>query len=58
MAAIGSLAMLLRHSLGREEDAARVETALDRTLADGVLGADLGGDAGTAEIGDAVLARL
>ena len=38
MAAIGSLAMLLRHSLGREEDAARVETALDRTLADGVLG--------------------
>ena len=58
MAAIGSLAMLLRHSLGREEDAARVETALDRTLADGVLGADLGGDAGTAEIGDAMLARL
>lgn len=58
MAMILSLAMLLRHSLGREEDAARVETAVAKALEDGVLGADLGGAAGTAEIGDAVLARL
>jgi 3-isopropylmalate dehydrogenase len=58
MAMILSLAMLLRHSLGREEDAARVEAAVARTLADGVKGADLGGSAGTAAIGDAVLARL
>ena len=58
MAMILSLAMLLRHSLGREADAVRVESAVAKTLADGVLGADLGGNAGTTEIGDAVLARL
>jgi 3-isopropylmalate dehydrogenase len=58
MAMILSLAMMLRHSFGREEDAARVETAVARTLADGVKGADLGGAAGTREIGEAVLARL
>ena len=58
MATILSLAMLLRHSLGREEDAARVEAAVARTLADGIKGADLGGTAGTSEVGDAVMARL
>lgn len=58
MAMILSLAMLLRHSLGREADAARVEAAVSQALADGVRGGDLGGNAGTREIGDAVLARL
>ena len=58
MATILSLAMLLRHSLGREKDAARVEAAVARTLADGIKGADLGGTAGTSEVGDAVMARL
>jgi 3-isopropylmalate dehydrogenase len=58
MAMILSLAMMLRHSFGREAEAARVEAAVARTLADGVKGADLGGNAGTAAIGDAVLARL
>ena len=58
MAAILSAAMLLRHSLGREADAKRIESAVEKTLKDGVLGFDLGGSAGTAEIGDAVLARL
>lgn len=58
MAMILSLAMLLRHSLGLEAEAARVEAAVARTLADGILGKDLGGDAGTVAIGDAVLARL
>jgi 3-isopropylmalate dehydrogenase len=53
-----SLAMLLRHSVGREADAARVEAAVAQALADGVKGADLGGAAGTSAIGDAVLARL
>ena len=57
-AMILSLAMLLRHSLGREEDAARIEAAVAKVLDDGILGADLGGSAGTSEIGDAVLARL
>jgi 3-isopropylmalate dehydrogenase len=58
LAMILSLAMLLRHSLGLEAAAARVEAAVAKTLADGVRGADLGGSAGTREIGDAVLARL
>ncbi len=58
MAMILSAAMLLRHSFGREEDAARVESAVARALADGVLGGDLGGNAGTAEIGKAVIERL
>lgn len=58
MAMILSLAMLLRHSLGLEAQAARVESAVAQALADGVKGADLGGTHGTAAIGDAVVARL
>lgn len=58
MATILSLAELLRHSLGEEEQARRVEAAVAKALADGVMGGDLGGSAGTREIGDAVLARL
>jgi 3-isopropylmalate dehydrogenase len=58
MAMILSLAMLLRHALGQEDAAVRVEAAVAATLADGIKGADLGGTAGTVAIGDAVLARL
>lgn len=58
MAMILSLAMLLRHSLGLEAEAAKVEGAVASALADGVRGADLGGSDGTAAIGDAVAARL
>jgi 3-isopropylmalate dehydrogenase len=58
MATILSAAMMLRHSFRREEDAVRVERAVAATLADGVFGADLGGDAGTETIGKAVAARL
>ena len=58
MAAILSVAMLLRHSLGREADASRVEAAVAKALADGVRGRDIGGSAGCAEIGDAVIERL
>ncbi len=58
MATILSLAELLRHSLGEEALAARIEAAVAKTLGDGILGGDLGGTAGCAEIGDAVLARL
>jgi 3-isopropylmalate dehydrogenase len=58
LATILSAAMLLRHSFGREADAARIEAAVARALADGFLGADLGGSHGTAVIGDAVLERL
>ena len=58
LATILSLAMLLRHSLGREEEAVRVESAVSKTLEQRVFGADLGGTATTREIGDAVLANL
>lgn len=58
LAAILSLAMLLRHSLGREADAGRVERAVAQTLGDGVLGADLGGEASTDRIGAAVVSNL
>lgn len=58
MATILSAAMMLRHSFGREAEAARIEAAVAKALADGIKGGDLGGSHGTAEIGDAVLARL
>ncbi|GAO56690.1 MULTISPECIES: 3-isopropylmalate dehydrogenase [unclassified Novosphingobium] len=58
MATILSAAMLLRHSLGLAEQADRIERAVAAALEDGVFGRDLGGTAGTTEIGDAVLARL
>ncbi|WP_226018621.1 3-isopropylmalate dehydrogenase [Novosphingobium sp. FKTRR1] len=58
MATILSAAMLLRHSLGLADAADRIEAAVAATLEAGVLGRDLGGSAGTTEIGDAVLARL
>jgi len=58
LATILSAAMLLRHSLGQAAAADRIEAAVAATLHDGVLGRDLGGTSGTAEIGDAVVTRL
>ena len=58
MATILSAAMMLRHSFGLEEQAARIEAAVAKALAQGVRGGDLGGSAGTREIGDAVLQAL
>ncbi len=58
VAMILSAAMMLRHSLGAPEQAERVEKAVARTLADGVRARDLGGSAGTADVGDAVIRRL
>ncbi|MGB3740175.1 MAG: 3-isopropylmalate dehydrogenase [Pontixanthobacter sp.] len=58
MATILSVAMMLRHSFGRESEALRIENAVGMALADGIHGRDLGGTHGTAAIGDAVLARL
>ncbi|MEY4269721.1 MAG: hypothetical protein RLZZ58_937 [Pseudomonadota bacterium] len=58
MAMILSLAMLLRHSFGREAEAARIEAAVAAALAAGARGGDLGGNMGTVAIGDAVLAQL
>ena len=56
--AIGSAALLLRHSLGRADEARAVERAVAAALDRGVLTADLGGHATTAQAGDAVLEEL
>jgi 3-isopropylmalate dehydrogenase len=44
-----SAALMLRHGLGRESEAAAVESAVERALADGLRTFDLGGEATTAE---------
>jgi 3-isopropylmalate dehydrogenase len=53
-----SAALLLRHGLGREPEAAAVESAVDRALGEGLRTRDLGGTASTAEATQAVLAHL
>ncbi len=58
LATLLSAAMLLRHGLGDEDGAGRLEAAVKRVIEDGPRTRDLGGDASTAEVGDAVAARL
>jgi len=62
LAAILSAAMLLRHSFGREDDAARIESAVRSVLAAGYRTADIVQPGtkriGTSAMGDAVLAAL
>jgi 3-isopropylmalate dehydrogenase len=53
-----SAAMLLRHGLGLESEAAAVEAAVEDVLAEGLRTPDLGGAASTAEASAAVLRRL
>jgi 3-isopropylmalate dehydrogenase len=58
LATILSLAMMLRYSLGLADQADRVEAAVAQVLASGSRSPDLGGQASTAQIGDAVLQSL
>jgi 3-isopropylmalate dehydrogenase len=55
-----SAALLLRHSLGLEQEAVTVERAVARALADGARTADLGAETplNTAAMGSAVIERL
>jgi 3-isopropylmalate dehydrogenase len=53
-----SAALMLRHGFAMEEEAAAVESAVDRALADGLRTPDLGGSATTADAAAAVLNRL
>ena len=54
-----SAAMMLRHGLGRADEAARIEAAVDAVTRDGrVLTPDLGGPGTTGGVGDAVIAAL
>ena len=60
--AILSLAMALRYSLGRPEDAGHVEGAVERTIAAGIRTQDIAGrtyaPVSTSDFGDAVLGEL
>ena len=63
IACVLSFAMALRYSFDRGEEAARLEAAVNRVLADGLRTADLLGPEGgrtvsTAEMGDAIVAAL
>ena len=58
LAMFGSVALMLRHGLDMEDEAAGVESAIDRALEDGLRTADLGGDATTEDATRAVLANL
>ena len=53
-----SAALLLRHGLGRETQAAAVESAVERALAEGLRTSDLGGQATTTEATRHVLNHL
>jgi 3-isopropylmalate dehydrogenase len=53
-----SAAMLLRHGLGLESEAAAVESAVEGALAAGLRTPDLGGMVGTAQATKAVIAHL
>jgi len=57
-AAILSLEMALRWSLGRPAEADRVRRAVSQALEDGASTRDLGGELGTSEMADAVISRL
>jgi 3-isopropylmalate dehydrogenase len=53
-----SAAMLLRHGLGLESEAAAVESAVEGALDAGLRTADLGGSVGTEQATEAVLANI
>jgi 3-isopropylmalate dehydrogenase len=58
LAMFGSVAMMLRYGFGRQDEAARVESAIDRALEGGLRTRDLGGEATTEDATRAVLANL
>jgi len=53
-----SAAMLLRHSLGLEAEAVAIEAAVDHVLRHGPHSRDIGGEAGTQQVCDAVLTAI
>jgi 3-isopropylmalate dehydrogenase len=53
-----SAALMLRHGLAMEAEAAAIESAVDRALSEGLRTPDLGGSAGTDEATRAVLKHL
>jgi 3-isopropylmalate dehydrogenase len=58
LAMFGSVALMLRHGLAMEAEAAALESAVDRALEAGLRTPDLGGDANTETATRAVVANL
>src|SRR5436853_784564 len=58
LAMLGSVAMMLRHGFSLENEAAALESAIDRALEEGLRTPDLGGEATTEEALQAVLSSL
>ena len=58
LAMILSAALMLRHGVSLDPEAAALESAVDRALAGGLRTADLGGSATTADATAAVLREL
>ena len=53
-----SSAMLLRHSLGLEDEAAIIEKAVDETITAGARTVDVGGKLNTRQMADEIISRL
>jgi 3-isopropylmalate dehydrogenase len=53
-----SAAMMLRHTLGLEAEAAMIEKAVDQTITEGARTADLGGKLSTTQMADEILKRI
>ncbi len=53
-----SSAMLLRHSLGLEAEAASIERAVDASITNGARTVDVGGKLNTRQMADEIIARL
>lgn len=53
-----SVSMMLRDSFGGYEDAERIKRAVETSLAAGILTRDIGGQASTKEMTEAIIARL
>src|SRR3954449_323752 len=58
LAMVLSAALMLRHGFGMEDEAAAIESAVDRALEGGLRTRDLGGTATTDDAAAAVLAKL
>jgi 3-isopropylmalate dehydrogenase len=58
VAMILCVALMFRYSLSMEAEAQRVEDAVRKVLDSGLRTPDLGGKAGTKEVGDAIVSAL
>lgn len=58
VASVLSSAMMLRLSFGLEKEADAIESAVDKVLSDGIRTPELGGRAGTVQVGNAIAGAL